>query len=81
MSDMKTMPNKSRARVKSAEVKYGNDQIFKMRNFDESSRWTGWSKNEFSHRLSLQAGGGVRSACPDNCRGSASRLTSDIRHG
>jgi len=25
-----------------------------MTHFDESSKWIGWSKNEFSHRLSLQ---------------------------
>ena len=41
--------------MKSADLKFGNDQIFDMGNFDESSRWTGWSKNEFLHRLSLQA--------------------------
>jgi hypothetical protein len=26
-----------------------------MTHFDEMSRWMEWSKNEFSHRLSLQA--------------------------
>jgi hypothetical protein len=41
--------------VKSAGVKFGNDQIFDMGNFDETSRRIEWSKNEFSHRLSLQA--------------------------
>jgi hypothetical protein len=25
--------------VKSADAKFGNDPIFNMRNFDESSRW------------------------------------------
>jgi hypothetical protein len=40
--------------VKSADAKFGNDPIFNMRNFDESSRWIGWSKNEFSHGLALQ---------------------------
>jgi hypothetical protein len=44
--------NKSRGCVKSADVKFGNDKIFNMANFDESSRWIEWSKNEFSHRLS-----------------------------
>jgi hypothetical protein len=52
---MTPQPNKSRACVKSADLKFGNDHIFDMANFDESSRWMGWSKNEFSHRLSLQA--------------------------
>jgi hypothetical protein len=48
-----TMPsNKSRGYVKSADMKFGNDQIFDMTNFDESSRWMEWSKNEFSHSLS-----------------------------
>ena len=47
-------PNKSRACVKSADMKFGNDQIFCVRHFDETSRWMGWSKNEFSHSLSLQ---------------------------
>jgi hypothetical protein len=32
-------------------MKFGNDQIFDMTNFDETSRWMGWSKNEFSHSL------------------------------
>jgi hypothetical protein len=44
--------NKSRGCVKSADANFGNDPIFNMRNFDESSRWIGWSKNEFSHGLS-----------------------------
>ena len=48
-------PNKSRGCVKSADLKFGNDQIFDLRNFDEASRQIGWSKNEFSHSLSLQA--------------------------
>jgi hypothetical protein len=48
-------PDKSRACVKSADTKFGNDHIFDMANFDETSRWMGWSKIEFSHSLSLQA--------------------------
>jgi hypothetical protein len=36
-------------------MKFGNDQIFGARHFDETSRWIGWSKIEFSHRLALQA--------------------------
>jgi hypothetical protein len=47
-------PVKSRGRVKNADMKFGNDQIFDMRNLDEASRWMGWSKNEFSHKLSLE---------------------------
>jgi len=48
-------PNTARGCVKSADANFGNDPIFNMRNFDESSRWIGWLKNEFSHSLSLQA--------------------------
>jgi hypothetical protein len=48
------MPNKSRACVKSADTKFGNDQILSAWRFDETSRWIGWSKNEFSHSLALQ---------------------------
>jgi hypothetical protein len=48
-------PNKSRGCVKSIGAEFGNDQIFDMGNFDETSRRIEWSKNEFSHRLSLQA--------------------------
>ena len=33
------MPNTARGYVKSADSKFGNDPIFNMRNFDESSRW------------------------------------------
>jgi len=40
--------------VKSPGLKFGNDQIFRMARFDESSRWIGWSKNEFSHSLALE---------------------------
>ena len=47
-------PNQSRACVKSTDTKFGNDHIFDMANFDESSKWIEWSKNEFSHSLSLQ---------------------------
>ena len=48
------MPNKSRGCVKSADANFGNDPIFDMRNFDESSRWIGLSKDEFSHSLALE---------------------------
>ena len=61
-------PNKSRGCVKSVGVKFGNDQIFDMENFDEVSRRIEWSKNEFSHSLSLQATRDGRSS-------SASRFT------
>ena len=63
--DMMTMwPNKSRGCVKSADEKFGNDQILDMGNFDEMRRCIGWSKNEFSHRLSPEptAVGAVSSA-------------------
>ena len=46
------MPNHARGCVKSVGVKFGNDQIFDMENFDEVSRRIEWSKNEFSHKLS-----------------------------
>jgi len=45
-------PNKSRGCVKSADANFGNDPIYDMTHFDETSRRMGWSKNEFSHRLS-----------------------------
>ena len=50
--------------MKSVGVKFGNDQIFDMENFDEVSRRIEWSKNEFSHRLSPEptAVGAVSSA-------------------
>jgi hypothetical protein len=50
--------------VKSADMNFGNDQIFDMGNFDETSRRIEWSKNEFSHRLSPEptAVGAVSSA-------------------
>ena len=51
---MKPSPNKSRACVKSADTNFGNDHIFDMTNFDETSRWMGWCKIEFSHSLSLE---------------------------
>ncbi len=41
----------ARGCVKSADTKFGNDHIFNMANFDETSRWMRWSKNEFLHRL------------------------------
>jgi hypothetical protein len=52
--------NKSRACVKSADMKSGNDQIFVMWHFDEKSRWMGWLENEFSHSLALHR----NSRCP-----------------
>jgi len=66
--------NKSRACVKSADTNVGNDQFFDMGNFDESSRWMGWSKNEFSHSLSLQA-------TRDDALSSASRFTPRVGGG
>jgi len=47
-------PNQSRGCVKSAGAKIGNDQILVVTHFDEMSRRIRWSKNEFSHSLSLQ---------------------------
>jgi hypothetical protein len=51
-------------------VKFGNDQIFDMENFDEVSRRIEWSKNEFSHSLSAAANGGGPSRVPSGpaCR-------------
>jgi hypothetical protein len=46
------LPNTARGCVKSVGVKFGNDQIFVMENFDEVSRRIEWSQNEFSHSLS-----------------------------
>jgi hypothetical protein len=46
------MPNTARGCVKSADMKFGNDQNFCVRHFDETSGWMGGSKNEFSHSLS-----------------------------
>jgi hypothetical protein len=66
---MKPWPNKPRGCVKSAGVKFGNDQILDMAKFYESGRWIGWSKIEFSHRLSLQA-------ARDGASSSASRFRS-----
>ncbi|MGB7748384.1 MAG: hypothetical protein WBN75_13980 [Verrucomicrobiia bacterium] len=42
--------------MKTLDTKIGNDQFFDidMGNFAKSSRWMGWSKNVFSHSLSLQ---------------------------
>jgi hypothetical protein len=50
--------------VKSVGVKFGNDQILDMENFDETRRRIEWSKNEFSHRLAPEptAAGAGRSA-------------------
>jgi hypothetical protein len=48
-------PNTATGHVKSDDMKFGKDQIFDMRNFDETSRWIEWLKSEFSHRLSLAA--------------------------
>ena len=63
-ANQKTQPNKSRGCVKSTVVKIGNDHISVVEHFDDTSRWIGWSKNEFSHSLSLQAtrDGGFSSA-------------------
>jgi hypothetical protein len=57
-------PNHARGCVKRVGVKFGNDQIFDMENFDEVSRRIEWSKNEFSHSLSPEptAVGAVSSA-------------------
>jgi hypothetical protein len=51
-TNKKMQSNKTRGCVKSVGVKFGNDQIFDMENFDEVSRRIEWSKNEFSHSLS-----------------------------
>jgi hypothetical protein len=50
-NNRESSPNGARGCVKSADGKFGDDQIFDMENFDEISRWIGWSKNEFSHSL------------------------------
>ena len=47
-------PNQARARVKSVESIFVNDQIFDLTHFDEVSRYFQWCKNEFSHSLALQ---------------------------
>jgi hypothetical protein len=52
---LSTPPNHARGCVKSADMNFGNDQIFDMESFDETGRRIEWSKNEFSHRLALQA--------------------------
>jgi hypothetical protein len=44
-------------------MKFGNDHIFDMANFDETSRWMGGSKNEFSHSLALQATAAAPASC------------------
>jgi hypothetical protein len=49
-----TMPNNARGCVKSIGAKFGYDQISNMENFEEMSRRIERSKNEFSHRLSLE---------------------------
>jgi hypothetical protein len=49
-----TVPDQSRACVKTADMKFGNDQIFDIENFDDASRWIVWSKTEFSHSLALE---------------------------
>ena len=48
-----TWSNKARACVKTVEGKIVNNQIYDLGSFDESSRWTRWSKNELSHSLAL----------------------------
>ena len=55
--------NKPRGCVKSPDPKFGNDQIFGVRHFDETSRWMEWSKNEFSHSLPLQATAAAPASC------------------
>ena len=45
-------PNNSRGRVKSAGVKFVNDQFLGIGNFDEMSWRIQWSEIEFSHSLS-----------------------------
>jgi hypothetical protein len=40
--------------VKTIGVKFGNDQIFDMADFDETSRRIRWSENDFSHSLALE---------------------------
>jgi hypothetical protein len=52
--------------VKGVDAKIGNDPIYDMAHFDETSRWMEWSKNEFSHRLAPEptAVGAVSSAVP-----------------
>src|SRR5208283_4234019 len=40
-------PIRARGCVKTADMKFGNDQIFDMENFDKTSRWIGWSKMSF----------------------------------
>jgi hypothetical protein len=49
--------------VKSADLKFGNDHIFDVAKFDETSKWMEWSKNEFSHSLSLQATAAAPASC------------------
>lgn len=65
---MNRPPNKTRACVKTPGVKFGNDQILDMESFDEMSRRIEWSKNEFSHRLTLRA-------TRDDASSSATRFT------
>ena len=48
------LPNTARGCVKSVRADFGNDQILVESHFDKSSRWTEWSKNEFSHSLALE---------------------------
>ena len=71
-------PNTARACVKSADTKFGNDHIFDMANFGESSRWLEWLQNEFSHSLALQAtqdGGFLRRRGYGGQASSASQFT------
>jgi hypothetical protein len=46
--------NNSRACVKTPVRNFGNNQILDMGDFDEMSRRVRWSKNEFSHGLTLE---------------------------
>ena len=56
-------PNHTRGCVKSAESIFVNDQIFDMTHFDDVGRYFRWSKNEFSHSLTLQRTRPSRSGC------------------
>ena len=46
--------NHARDCVKTPGVKFGNDPIFAVSDFDEMSRRIEWSEIEFSHSLALQ---------------------------
>jgi hypothetical protein len=49
-------------------MKFGNDQILTAGHFDETSRWIGWSKDEYLYDLSPEppaaaAGSFLRGSC------------------